>query len=573
MTSLAFYKLAEVYENLENISSYNAMRDLFARFFKIVPKEDIEKVCYLTLGRIGPEFKDIELGMAGKMILKAIAKAFNADEKEVLADAKKRGDIGLVAEDFGKGKPSLKVKEVFDTLWKIHDATGSGSQDKKMELLGNLLHKATPKEAKFIARIALGTLRLGSGAATMLDALAIAYTGNKANREILESAYNSTSDVGLVAKTLVFKGLKAVEKLSGAIGTPIKMMLAQRVGELTEIKERMHAYAAEEKYDGERMQVHKRGNEVIIFSRRLDNISSQFPDVIAAIKTQIKAKECRIEGECTPVINGKIQPFQLLMQRRRKYGVEEYVKKIPVTLFLFDLLYLNGKNYINEDYPKRRSALENIVRQSRVIQLAKRNVAKSPADLEKFFTEAIKEGTEGIMVKSCDKGSVYQAGTRGWLWVKWKREYSKKTRDTFDLVVVGALAGRGQRGGTYGALLCAVYNESKDRYETFTKVGAGFKDKELKELPRKLSKYKVSKAPSNVLTHKMLQPDVFFTPKIVVEVRGAEITKSPIHMAARDRFKDVGLALRFPIFLRYREDKGPKDATTVKEIMQMYGKK
>ncbi len=566
MTSLGFYKLAELYEQLENISSYNASQDLLAKFFKTVPKEDIEKVCYLTLGRIGPEFKDIELGMAGKMILKAIAKAFNADEKEVLKDAKKRGDIGLVAEDFGKGKPSLKVKEVFDTLWKIHDTTGYGSQEKKMQLLGSLLHRSTPKEAKFITRIALGHLRLGAGSPTLLDGMAIAYTGSKANKKKLEAAYNSTSDIGLVAKTLVTKGLKAVKRLSGSIGTPIKMMLAQRVGELYEIEKRMRCYAVEEKYDGERMQVHKRGDNIVIFSRRLENITSQFPDVVAAIKAQIKARECIIEGECTPVIDGKIQPFQLLMQRRRKYGVEKYVKKVPVILFLFDLLYLNGKSHINEDYPKRRAMLEKIVRINKTIQLAKRKVAKSPKELERFFDAAIKEGTEGIMIKSCDKGSVYQAGTRGWLWVKWKREYSKKTRDTFDLVVVGAFAGRGARAGTYGALLCAAYNGAKGTFETFTKVGSGLTDKLLKELPKELARYKVPVKPSNVEISKMMQPDVYFTPKVVIEVRGAEITKSPIHTAA-------GLALRFPIFLRYRHDKGPRDATTVREIVKMYGKK
>ncbi len=563
---LQFSKLAELYENLEKISSYNAMRDLLARFFKSVPKEDIDKVCYLTLGRIGPEFKEIELGMAGKMILKAIAKAFNAKESEVLKDAKKRGDVGLVAEDFGKGKPSLKVKEVFDTLWKIHDATGSGSQEKKMQLLGSLFHKSTPKEAKFIARIAVGHLRLGAGGPTLLDALAIAYTGNVSNRTKLEAAYNSTSDIGLVAKTLVTKGLKGVEKLGGTIGTPIKMMLAQRVKQISDIKEYMDTIAAEEKYDGERMQMHKRGDNVVIFSRRLENISNQFPDVIAAIKKQVKAKECIIEGEAVPVIKGKIQPFQLLMQRRRKYGVEEYVKKIPVTAFLFDLLYLNGKSYIKEDYPKRHSALEKIVKQNRIIQIAKRKVTKDIKEAEKFFNKTIKRGTEGIIAKSCDKGSVYQAGTRGWLWIKWKKEYSEKMRDTFDLIVIGAFAGRGARAGTYGALLCAVYNEKEDRYESFTKVGSGFKEKDLAELPRKLSKYKVSRKPANVEIHKMLEPDVYFEPKVVIEVRGAEITKSPIHVAA-------GLALRFPIFLRYRDDKGPKDATTVDEIKQMYGKK
>jgi len=573
--SLLFSKLAAVYEELEKTSSGNKLREILSKFFKAVPKEDIDKIAYLTLGRIGPEFEEIDLGMAEKMVLKSIAMAFNESEDNVKKLFKKFGDVGFVAESLSKGKKSnLTVRHVFENLWKIKEQSGEGSQEAKIRILASMLSSASPLEARYIARIAQGTLRLGTGTMTILDSLAIAFTGTKANKKIIEHAYNICSDVGAVAKVIATKGLDGIKKFNVIVGRPIKMMLAQRVKSISEIKEKMPGkISAEEKYDGERMQVHKKGNDIVIYSRRLENITYQFPDVVEGIKKYIKARDCVIEGEAVATEGEKLLPFQSLMQRKRKYEIEKYVEKVPVTLFLFDLLYLNGKTYINEPYPKRRAALEKIVVEKGVVRLARRVVSDKIEDIEDFFNESVQRGGEGIVAKSTAENSVYQAGTRGWLWIKWKREYMKEIRETIDLVIVGAFMGRGLRSGTYGALLCAAYNPKKDRFETVCKVGSGFKEEILFDLPKQLSKYKMNKPDKRLLINEQMKPDVFFEPKIVIEVLGAEITKSPVHSCAIDKFKTNGLAIRFPRFIKFRPDKGPEDATTVDEIIRMYEKK
>ena len=390
----------------------------------------------------------------------------------------------------------------------------------------------------------------------------------------MEYAYNICPDVGVIAKTVATKGLKAIERIDVMLGRPIMMMLAQRVKVIEDIIENMPEgkIAADEKYDGERIQVHKRGDKVVLFSRRLDNISEQFPDIVDYVKKQIKAKDCIIEGEVVPIDEkGNLLPFQLLMQRRRKYGVAEYMKKIPVCFFLFDILFLNGHSYIKKSYPDRRAALKKITKEGKHLQLSKSTVCEDADCLEEFFNRCIERGSEGIIAKSCADGSVYQTGTRGWLWIKWKRDYAKEMADTFDLVVVGGFMGRGKRAGTYGALLCAAYNKGADKFETFCKLGSGFTDELLASLLKKFRPYQVSKRPARVESTKFMEPDRWFEPKVVVEVLGAEITRSPGHTAALE--KGQGLALRFPRFVRWRADKKPEQATSTKEIVGIFKKK
>jgi len=566
---MLFSNLADIFAQIEKISSGNKMRAVLANFFKKVPKSEICIVAYLTTGRIASEYEDVILGMADKMVLKAIALASNKENAEVKSVFKQKGDVGLAAAELcGKKRKSLSVKEVYDKLHKIAESSGAGSQGKKIRILAELFKSASAKEAKYIARLVLGTLRLGASDQTLLDSLSLAFTGTKENKPKLEHAYHICPDVCLIAETIAKKGLKGLDKINVKVGIPIQMMLAQRVKSIQEILDKIKGnMAVEEKYDGERMQAHIKGKNIKIYSRRLDDITAQFPDVVAAIKKQIKCKSCVIEGECCAVDkDGKLRPFQTLMKRKRKYDIEKYIKKIPVCLFLFDLLYLDGKSYILKDYPERYKALKKVVKkQTNNLQLANRIVTSNLKDITKFFNKMIKHGAEGIMVKSCGKNSVYKAGTRGWLWIKWKKEYMKGMVDTFDLVVVGAFKGRGRRAGSYGSLLCAVYNKKKNRYDTFTKLGSGFTDEQLKNLPKKLKRYELKKKHPLVNAKKELKPDIWLTPAIVIEVLGAEITKSPIHTAE-------GLALRFPRFLRYRPEKSPEQATTVKEIKQMYKK-
>jgi len=572
---MRFAQLASIFTQLESTSSGTKMRELLSAFFKKAPKADVPSIAHLLLGEIAAEHENVLIGMADKMVIKAIANATGKEEGSVTAISKKKGDVGLAAEALvGRAKGVLTVKEVFDTLHSIARLSGSGSQEKKTAMLAQLFKKASPQEAKYIARICVGKLRLGASTMTLLDSLAVAYAGGKHARKELEQAYNTCPDIGMIAKAIASHGIAGIRKAGSGVmvGRPIQMMLAQRVKDIKEIAGRMKHVAAEEKYDGERIQAHKQGDKITLYSRRLENITGQFPDVADAVKRQVNGKSFIIEGEVVPVgKNGKLLPFQVLMQRRRKHDVELYMKKIPTCYYLFDLLYLNGRPYLNAAYPERRKALERIVRPTAAIQLARQVMTTKMEEVADFFQKALKRGCEGIIAKSCEKDSVYRAGARAWLWIKWKKEYVKEMRETLDLAIVGAFFGRGKRAGAYGALLCAAYNPPKERFETVCKLGSGFTDKQLASFPKTLSRWKVPTCPKNVVVTDAMTPDIWFAPGMVVEIVGAEFTKSPNHTCGREHGQ--GYALRFPRLVRIRDDKKATQATTVKEILQMAGKR
>ena len=570
-----FKKLVDVYEELEKTSSGNKMREVLAEFFKTIPKDDLAMVAYLTLGQIGSEYeKNIVLGMAEKSVLKAITTAGATDSSKVKKLMKETGDAGLVAEQILKKKPftlipigKLTVHEVFEKLHKITVTSGSGSQDLKTNLLASMLQKTSGKGAKYLTRIALGTLRMGVGDMTVLDALSIAYTGDKKNKKILERVYNICPDVGIVAETLAKQGLEKVEKINLEVGRPFKVMLAQRIKELEELPQKIPApWTIEGKYDGERVQAHKdKKGKITLFSRRLDDTTNQFPDLVKHLKEKIKAKTFIIEGEIIAIDkNGKPLPFQTLMQRRRKYDVASYAKKVPINLKPFDLIYYNGKSLLDKPYYQRSDLLEKIIKSDNVVVHTDKIITSDLKEVDKFFHKMLKTGYEGIIIKSRAEDSLYQAGTRGWNWIKWKKEYVKEMVDTFDLVIVGAYSGRGRRGSGYGALLCATYNHQNDTFETLCKLGTGLTDEVLAELPKMLKKYEVKKKPARLIIKKEIYPDVWFEPNLVLEVFGAEITKSPHHTCAH------GLALRFPRFLNFRENKKAEQATYSEEIRGLF---
>lgn len=567
-----FQKLAELYEELEKTSSGNKMREILAEFFKTVPEEEIAIVSYLTLGQIASAYEGLVLGLAEKSALKAISKAAGADETKVKKTMQETGDAGLTAEKLLHKRPQtlvppgkLTVKELFEKLHKITKTVGIGSQEEKINILINLLQKSSSKGAKYIIRIALGTLRIGVADMTVLDALAMAYTGSKENKIQLEKVYNICPDVGIIAETLAKKGLKGIEKIDVHVGRPIKMMLAQRVENLEQVHEKIPGkLGVEAKYDGERIQAHKtKDGKITLFSRRMDTITEQYPDVVQYIQEHVSGKEFVIEGEVIAIDkDGKPLHFQILMQRKRKTDIEEYVKKVPVQVKVFDLLYYNGKSFLHESYENRFEQLEKILSKNKHITFADRIVTDNMNKVSEFFQKMLKEKQEGIMIKGMN--SEYQAGVRGWNWIKWKKEYHTEITDTFDLVIVGAFYGRGKRSGTYGALLCACYNDKEDTFETVTKLGTGLTDEMLAELPKKLKKYQVDHKPARVVISE-IKPEVWFEPAVVVEVLAAEITKSPSHA--------LGLALRFPRFVKLRDDKKAEQATTSKEIKQMYKEK
>lgn len=560
-----FEKLVVVYEKLEKISSGNEMREVLSEFFKTVPVEEIKIVSYLTLGKLGSEFASPVLGLADKSVLKAIAACSGVSSSKVKELMMKKGDVGLTAEELLLKKPQtlipvgkLTIQEFYENLHKMAGMSGSGSQERKERMLVGMMQKVSAKGGKYVCRVVLGILRMGVAEMTVLDSLAIAYTGDKKNKEFLEKAYNICPDVGEIAFVLATKGLKGLESIKIKVGRPIRMMLAQRVSSLDDISSKMPGeVAVEGKYDGERVQVHIKNGSVRLFSRRLDNTTSQFPDLVEYIKKEVKGEEVILEGEILAIDkDGSPRSFQTLMQRRRKHDVEKFIKEVPVVLKVFELLFFNGERYMDKAYSERVKKLNEIVSGEKVL-VADHIRTDNVEEIESFFKEMLDTGYEGIMIK--DLSGEYQAGTRGWNWIKWKKDYVTEMIDTFDLVVVGAFHGKGKRSGVYGALLCAVYDNSKDEFLTLCKVGTGLTDAVLGELPKKLGK--VIKKPVRVKVKREMEPDVWFEPTVVIEVLAAELTKSPFHTA--------GVALRFPRFVQFREDKDAEQATTLDEVNEM----
>ena len=578
---LNYAVIADSYEKIEATSKRLEMTALLVSLLKETPKILLNKVVYLTQGKLYPDFEGIEMGVAERSAIKALARASGRKETEILSDLQKSGDIGETAQNFlAKRKQSmlgvqkiLTVQKVYDTLDKMANTSGSGAVDSKLTLLTGLLSDASPKESKYILRTVTGNLRLGIADMTVLDALAIAYGGGKEARDLIERAYNISSDLGRVANVVAEKGIDGIKEFQVSIFEPIRPMLAERLASPEEILDKLGGKCiAEYKYDGERIQLHKKGEKVVLFSRRLEKISDQYPDAIDLVKKNVTSEEAILEGECVAMDleTGEMRPFQELMHRRRKYGIEEAITHYPVSLFMFDALYVDGQDFTHEPYPARRKALEKALSKNDRISLARNILASSPKQLESFFEEAIEDGCEGLMCKAVGKESVYQAGARGWLWIKYKRDYKSEMTDTVDLVVVGAFHGRGKRAGAYGALLLAVYNPKGDLFETVTKCGTGFTDKDLAYFPDLLRKHVVPRKHSRLQS--TLEADVWFEPAVVLEVLGAEITLSPIHSCAMDSIrKGSGLAIRFPRFTgKYRTDKAAEDATTSIEVVEMY---
>ncbi len=348
------------------------------------------------------------------------------------------------------------------------------------------------------------------------------------------------------------------------------MMLAQRLESAQEIVEKLGKAICEWKYDGERIQIHKQGDKISMFSRRLENITEQYPDVADLARKNIKADRAIVEGECVAVdiVTGAMLPFQVLMHRRRKYGIEEAAKEFPAHMYLFDALLIENDDLTRMPLLERRKILKNSIKEMNGFRLAQSLVSDDVREIEAFFESAIENGCEGLILKSGASG--YQAGARSWLWIKLKRSYQSKMIEPIDVVIVGALMGRGKRSGSYGALLVSVYDPERDVFPTISKVGSGFTDEDLKNLPGLLSPYELKHRHARV--ESKLEADVWFTPAVVIEVIGDELTLSPIHVCAYNRIrKNAGIAVRFPRFThRWRKDKAPEDATTVEEVVDMY---
>lgn len=577
---MEFSILADAFSKMELTTKRLELTQYLVELFKKTPHDVISRTVYLLQGKLRPDFEGVELGVAEKLAIRAIAKSAGLDnaEKKIEEEYRKSGDLGHAASKILEQKKQttfvveyITIERVYENLYTIAKLEGSKTQDRKIKYISGLLNDASPVEAKFILKILLGTLRLGIAENTVMDALAIAFTDNKENRKVLEHAYNVSSDLGKVAETIAKKGLVGIEEFKINLFNPIRPMLADRVKSEEEAIEKLGMkFAAEYKLDGERVQLHIEGDKVVLFSRSLENITSYYPDIVEKIPKTILAQKVILEAEAVAINEntGEFLPFQELMHRRRKYEIEKAVLQYPITVNFFDVLYYDGKSCLELEYKERRSLLEKIIKEDDFAKYVPMSYISSQNEIEEFLENSINSGCEGVMLKMLDKP--YHAGARGSFWLKLKREYRNELGDSLDLVVIGAFFGKGRRTGKYGTFLLASCDYDTDTFTSICKVGTGFKDEDLDQIYQILSnKVTIKKNPR--IDSKM-EADVWFEPELVIEIVASEITLSPIHMAARNKIrKDTGLALRFPKFTgKIRLEKDADDASTNEEVLTLF---
>jgi DNA ligase-1 len=600
-------ELAAYLARLESTPSRNEMTEILADLLNKADAGEIDKICYLILGRLAPLYAGVEFNLADKMMIRVLAKAADKDTKTVLADYKKLGDLGKVASRYRrkkKAEKSLAVSEVFDWLAGVAADAGEGSQERKINTLADLVSRLDYLAAKYVVRIVLGKLRLGFSDVTLLDALSWSEAGDKSLRKKIEAVYNIYPDIGRAAAVFKSQGLPGLERIKVTPGVPIRPALAERLPSVEKVLEKLGEVAVEPKMDGVRMQCHldssksleknerasyqvfdTAGAFVRLFSRNLEETTVMFPDVVEALQDLAEKKGLRSvifdsEAIAYNPETGEFLPFQETARRKRKYGVEKKAQEMPLKVFLFDVLYLNGEDLLERPFRERREMLEKTVGEgNEVFQVVRQEVGKTAAKLRRLFDLYIAEGLEGMMCKKLE--SEYQAGGRNYNWVKLKRAQKKGgLADTLDVVVLGYYRGAGKRSAFgIGAFLVGVYDDEKGVFPTIAKIGTGLTDEQWREMRRRGDEIAVEKPDRRYVFDKQLACDVWVAPEIVVEVQADEITRSPIHTAGQGvklegegRSKDgaSGLALRFPRLVRFRDDKSFQQATTLTEILELY---
>lgn len=545
---MIFADLALVLQKLEGISSRNEMTVVLAELFSKLTPEEAKVSAYLTQGVLGPAYRAPDFGIADKMMIRALG-----DEAEELF--KKKGDLGLVAEDLNKNKKGspISILEVYKRLYEIAETTGEGSQEGKQNLIAKLIAEVDATSAKYIVRIILAKLRSGFSDMTVIDALSWMISGDKKNRPMIEHMYNVRADLGEIVEEVVRLGKPS--EMEPEWGTPILMAKAERATNALAVWERNGECAVEYKLDGLRIQAHVSKNEVKLFSRGLENVTHMYPDVVDGLKKQIGV-ECILEGEMIAISpDGKTLEFKKTMNRKRKYDIEKMTAEIPLAIFLFDVLYLRGKSFLGVSNDKRWAELEKLINKGYTVKLMPRIIAKSVEDIEDFYNKALGEGMEGVVAKKIENG--YTPGNRDYNWIK-----LKPLLDSIDVVVMGYSEGEGKRSDFgIGEFLVGVYEPKTDKFLTVTKVGSGATDEEWRELSKRLEKFRVKDKPERYEVPKQYEQDYWVEPKLVLEIVGNELSESPAH--------SCGYGLRFPRLVSFR-DKKAEDATTVSEIEKMF---
>ena len=588
---MLFKEFSKYIKQIEDRSSRLEITRLLAELFELLESSELAPAIYMLQGQVSPKYAPINFGMAEKMVLKAVATAFQIDSKSVLNKYQIQGDLGgltqnLRAEFLSFDENDLTIREVFDQLCKLASASGDGSQEEKVSILRSLITQLDPLSTRFIVRIPVGALRLGFSDMTILDAFSYWIKKDKSLRPQLLKAYQVFPDLGHMAFMLKSNGVEYISKVEPTIFTPIIMMRAERLSSGAEIIEKIGPCLVEPKFDGFRLQIHKKGKDVKLFTRGLEDATNMYPDIVRGVINEVAADNVILEGEAIgfDIQTGNFLPFQETVTRKRKYDIEDKAREIPLKLFVFEVLFLNGKNMIDEVLTERKKAIKNIIKRDKnlsdyTVFIAHDEVISDAKKVEIVFDDAVTRGLEGIIAKKLD--GRYQPGARGWNWIKFKRSYSSKIDDTIDCVVLGYDFGKGKRSGFgIGAFMVGVYDEKKDEFQTLAKIGTGLTDDEWRELKIKSEKLRVDKKPLLYNIDTLMNCDVWISPKIVVEIKADEITRSPVHTAGRimktsksgnAQEVDVpGYALRFPRLVGFRDDKLPVDATTLEELIKMF---
>lgn len=592
---MKFSEFAKKLNKIEKTDSRNDMTDLVVQMLNNLSEEEVAEAMYLTQGRVAPKYVDLEFNIASKLMQKSITVAFGKDENKVKEEYDSSGDLGLVAEKLCEKKSSkVKLMEVFTRLKEVASFEGEGSQDAKIDTFADLLNDVDRLSARYLVRIVLGNLRLGLSDKTVLDALSIYAVGDKSKREVFDKAFGARNDLGSIAELLVKKGLERVEKIKIVPGFPIAPMLCEREDTIDKIFERMNKVAMQPKYDGLRCQLHfesdgfekrkemsvqqnglfkKEDEKVRVFSRNLETLSDMFPDIKKGAQL-LGCKSFILDGEIIgwDENTGSFMPFQWTIQRRRKYKVKDTKSKVPVRLFVFDILYLDGKDLTQLPLIERLTKLENIIDLSKTkkLQVTPTDYFEDEQEGKDKFHLYINKDLEGIIAK--DPNSKYELGKRSLEWIKFKRAAQQGLADTIDCVVLGYYYGRGTRAKFgIGAILVGVLNKKAEAYVSIAKVGTGIKDEQWSNIKNRLDSIKVSSRPKNYKVADEVQCDVWVEPDVVVEVEADEITRSEVHATDKD---GKGYSLRFPRLKVFdRADKSAREVTSLSEIEKLFNLK
>uniref|UniRef100_A0A0E0M923 DNA ligase n=1 Tax=Oryza punctata TaxID=4537 RepID=A0A0E0M923_ORYPU len=596
-----FLFLARALDLISNESGRIVITEILSNVFRTViatTPEDLLATVYLSANRIAPPHEGTELGIGDASIIRALAEAYGRREEHVKKNLKELGDLGLVAKSsrlsqkmMYKPKP-LTISYVLAKFRTIAKESGKDSQDKKRNHIKGLLVAATDCEPQYITRLLQSKMRIGLAEKTVQMALgqAAVYSENHSSPSKIQSPFEEAAKIikqvysvlpiyDKIVPALLEVGVwKLPEICSFSIGVPVGPMLAKATKSVSEIIDKFQGleYTCEYKYDGERAQIHcLEDGSVEIYSRNAERNTGKYPDVVDAVSRFRKPTVKSFVLDCEIVAydreKKKILPFQILSTRARK-GVTISDIKVSVCTFGFDILYINGKPLLQEQLKVRREHLYNSFEEvPGVFQLATSITSNDLEEIQKFLDTAVNSSCEGLIIKTLDKDATYEPAKRSNNWLKLKKDYMDSIGDSLDLVPIAAFHGRGKRTGVYGSFLLACYDEQNEEYQTICNIGTGFSEQQLEERSVSLRTKVIPKPKAYYRFADTMDPDVWFEPSEVWEVKAADLSISPVHRAANGIVDpNKGISLRFPRLLRVRDDKNPEQATTSEQVADMY---